>query len=417
MLVPKKRVSMIVWNEFLNDARVLKEAQTLQNAGYQVTVHALHTPSSTLERETLQCGVKVVRVARSPLWKWRKKHLNAANCNGQELVKKPSGPPIKTLSVKGQLLRIIARSWTHLGLLYQLVRSKPDVIHGHDVNTLLTAWLASVIARVPLVYDAHEISTDREGYAGVRKLVGWVEKKLMPRAAATITTTDIRAKFFALAYGIPRPLVLQNRPRLTRVPKNKKIRIELGLELDWPIVLYQGGLQQGRGLERIIDAAQYVKKAYFVFIGGGRLELPLKQKVARLRLEEKVHFIKTVPLDDLPEFTSSADIGIQALENTCLNHYSTDSNKLFEYMMAGLPVVASNLPEISKIVNQFELGLIVPSSDTEALVKAIQKLVDQPDLQKRFHENALSSRITLNWEDQEEKLIGLYKTILRERIV
>lgn len=409
MLVPKKKVSMIVWNEFLNDARVLKEAQTLQNAGYQVTVHALHTPGITLERDTLRCGVKVVRVARSPLWKWRKKHQAVTK------TKKAIGP--KGTSLKGLLLRIISRTWTHGGLLYQLVRSKPDAVQAHDVNTLPTAWLASVITRVPLVYDAHEISTDREGYTGVRKLVGWVEKKLMPRAAGTITTTDIRAKFFALAYGIPRPLVLQNRPCLTRVPKNQKIRIELGLELDWPIVLYQGGLQQGRGLERIIDAAQYIKKTYFVFIGGGRLEVPLKQKVARLGLEEKVHFIKTVPLDYLPEFTSSADIGIQAIENTCLNHYSTDSNKLFEYMMAGLPVVASNLPEISKIVNQFELGLIVPSSDTEALVKAIQKLVDQPDLQKKFRENALSSRITLNWEDQEEKLIGLYKTILSERIV
>ncbi len=402
-------VSMIVWNEFRNDARVLKEAQTLQSAGYQVTVHALHTPGVTQERETLPCGVKIVRVARSPLWKWRKKHLAASN--GQTQEKKPSGP-IKKLSLKGQLLRIIARSWTHLGLLYQLVRSKPDVVHGHDVNTLPTAWLASVIARVPLVYDAHEISTDREGYASFRKIVGWVEKKLMPRAAGTITTTDIRAKFFALAYKVPRPLVLQNRPRLTQVPKNDKIRQQLGLTEGWPIAVYQGGLQQGRGLERIVDAAQQVEGAYFVFIGGGRLELPLKEQTARLGLEDKVHFIDTVSLDELPHYTASADIGVQAIENTCLNHYSTDSNKLFEYMMAGLPIVATKPPEIRKVVHQFDFGITVPPADTDALAQAIQQLVDDSELRQRYGDNAAKGGLALNWEEQEGKLVSLYENIL-----
>lgn len=409
------QVSMIVWNEFRNDARVLKEAQTLQSAGYQVTVHALHTPGVTQERVTLPCGVKVVRVARSPLWKWRKKHLAAAKGNAQSQVKKPSGP-IKKLSLKGQVLRIIARSWTHLGLLYQLVRSKPDVVHGHDVNTLPTAWLASVIARVPLVYDAHEISTDREGYASFRKIVGWVEKKLMPRAAGTITTTDIRAKFFALAYKVPRPLVLQNRPRLTQVAKSDKIRQQLGLTEDWPIAVYQGGLQQGRGLERIVDAAQQVEGAYFVFIGGGRLELPLKEQTARLGLEDKVRFIDTVSLDELPHYTASADIGVQAIENTCLNHYSTDSNKLFEYMMAGLPIVATKLPEIRKVVHQFDFGITIPPADTNALAQAIQKLVDDPELRQRYGDNAVKGALVLNWEEQERKLVSLYENILRTSI-
>lgn len=404
-------VSMIVWNEFRNDARVLKEAQTLQSAGYQVTVHALHTPGETQKRETLSCGVKVVRVARSPLWKWRKKHLAAANGNAQAQVKKPSGP-VKKLSLKGQLLRFIARSWTHLGLLYQLVRSKPDVVHGHDVNTLPTAWLASVFAKCPLIYDAHEISTDREGYASFRKIVGWVEKKLMPRAAGTITTTDIRAKFFALAYKVPRPLVLQNRPRLTRVAKSDKIRQQLGLTEAWPIVLYQGGLQQGRGLERIVDAAKQVESAYFVFIGGGRLELPLKEQTARLGLEDKVHFIDTASLNELPHYTSSADVGVQAIENTCLNHYSTDSNKLFEYMMAGLPIVATKLPEIRKVVHQFDFGITVPPADTDALAQAIQQLVDDSELRQRYGDNAAKGGLALNWKEQEGKLVSLYENIL-----
>jgi len=399
---------MIVWNEFRNDARVLKEAKTLQFAGCQVTVHALHTPGVTLERETLACGVKVVRVARSPLWKLRKK----SNPVGPNKNMTKAYGPIGKVTRRKQLLRFVARAWTHMGLLWKVITSKPDVVHAHDVNTLPTAWLASVLSRSKLIYDAHEISTDREGYASFRRMVGWVEKKLMPCAVGTITTTDTRAKFFAMAYKVPRPIVLQNRPQYAqRAPKTEKIREYLGLSECWPIVLYQGGLQQGRGLERIVDAALQIENAYFVFIGGGRLELLLKEKTIQLGLEKRVHFIDTVSLDELPHYTASADIGLQPIENTCLNHYSTDSNKLFEYMMAGLPVVATSLPEVRKIIKQNEFGLLVTPGDTNSLVAAIRQLVENEELRNTLRKNSIKTAEKLNWEEQEGKLLALYKKI------
>jgi len=408
----KANVSMIVWNEFRNDARVLKEAQTLQAAGCQVTVHALHTPSVTQERETLACGVKVVRVARSPLWKLRKRKAPSSAGPVKANSAKAATGPIGKMSLSRQVLRIVARLWTHLGLIIQMVRSTPDVVHAHDVNTLPTTWLAAVLTRSPLVYDAHEISTDREGYASFRKLVGWVEKRLMPRAAGSITTTDTRAKFFARAYGIPRPLVLQNRPRFTSAARSQRIRDELELKESWPIVLYQGGLQQGRGLVRLIESAAQVSGAYFVFIGGGRLEPILKERTRLLGLENRVHFIPTVTLADLPSYTASADIGVQPIENTCLNHFSTDSNKLFEYMMAGLPVVATSLPEIRKLVRDHDLGLLVAPGDTNELASAIQRLVDNSELRQAFGGNASIAAEQVNWEEQEKTLVSLYRCVL-----
>lgn len=410
MVKNSQNVCMVVWNEFRNDARVLKEAETLQSAGYQVIVHALHTPGVNEQRETFESGIKIVRVARSPLWKWRKrKQLSSpSNCQSK------SGP-IGKIGFKTQILRIFARLWTHAGLLWEMVKSKPKVIHAHDVNTLPTAWLASVLTRSPLVYDAHEISTDREGYSSFRKLVGWVEKKLIPRAAGSITTTDTRAKFFARAYGISRPLVLQNRPRLVSVRRTQRIRDELNLKEPWPIVLYQGGLQQGRGLERLVESAAHVPNAFFVFIGGGRLESILKERTHILGLENRVHFIPTVSLADLPSYTASADIGVQPIENTCLNHYSTDSNKLFEYMMGGLSIVSSNLPEIRKLVHEHDLGLLVAPGDTNELVSAIRRLVDNRQMRQTFGKNAAIAAQQVNWEEQEEKLVSLYKDILDRR--
>lgn len=405
-------ISMVVWNEFLNDARVLKEAQTLQRTGHQVIVHALHTPGKTLERETLETGVRVVRVARSPLWKFRKRKQQSNQVGATS----SAAAPLPSMSLHRQVLRIIARTWTHLGLTYQLIRSRPSVIHAHDVNVLPTAWLAAVLARIPLVYDAHEISTDREGYKSFRCVVGWVEKTLMHRAVGTITTTDARAKFFARAYGIPRPLVLQNRPRLsprlTRIDHSSRIRDELQLDKPWPIILYQGGLQQGRGLPRLVEVAASVPNAWFVLIGGGRLEAELRLMAEQLGLAERVRFIPTVALSELPYYTASADIGVQPIENTCLNHFTTDSNKLFEYVMAGLPVVASSLPEISKVVCKYDLGILATPGDSESLAEALNTLVQDPALRKRYSENAGIALQHLNWEKQEQALVKLYERVL-----
>ncbi|WP_339441505.1 glycosyltransferase family 4 protein [Pseudomonas proteolytica] len=404
------RIAMIVWNEFRNDARVLKEAQTLQAAGYAVTVFALHTPGVTQEKETLPGGINVVRVARSPLWKLRK-----TKTGGAASAPSSASGPIGRLTPARQALRIIARLWTHAGLLARIAWHRAAVVHAHDVNTLPTAWLAAKLSGARVVYDAHEISTSREGYNSFRGLVARVEGVLMPRVQGSITTTDARAKFFARAYGVPRPVVLQNRPRLTVSPASQRIRQELQLQQPWPIVIYQGGLQQGRGLERLVRIAASVNDAYFVFIGGGRLTAPLTALSQELGLTERVHFIPTVSLADLPSYTASAEIGVQPIENTCLNHFTTDSNKLFEYLIAGLPVVATDLPEIRRIVRAFDIGLLVRESDDQQLIDALNRLVSDPQLRRTFAGNAAIAATRLNWEQQEKLLVNLYGRVLKGR--
>lgn len=400
-VVTQRHVAMLVWNTFRNDARVMNEAESLVNAGYRVTVHALHAPGITAKSEVVGSGIRVERFGSR---------------HGRQQLR-PGGPGMGGRRSSFASMGIAAsRLMTHLAMLVHLVRGKPDAVHAHDVNVLPTAWLGARIARVPLVYDAHEISTHREGYKAVRGVVGWLEKKIMPTAAGTITTTDARAKFFARAYRIPRPLVLQNRPRLARVTRSNRIREELGLTQAWPIVLYQGGLQTGRGLPRLVQAAAQVPGAYFVFIGGGRQAAELHALTETLGLHERVRFIPTVPLADLPSYTASADIGVQPIENTCLNHFTTDSNKLFEYVVAGLPVVASRLPEIRKVVERYDLGLLVTPGDTGSLVDALRRLVADAGLRARHAQNAaLAAAQHLNWEAQEAALIGLYGRVLAAR--
>ncbi|OXS14097.1 glycosyl transferase family 1 [Zobellella denitrificans] len=386
---------MLVWNTFQNDARVKNEAETLARAGYRVTVHALHAPGYTEKRELLPSGVEVIRHGCSQGLRLLKPRKHTAKRNHIEL-----------------FALLVGRLLTHLAMIGSLVRRRSTVIHAHDVNVLPTAWLASKLSGARLVYDAHEISSGREGYRKIGRLVSCIEGAIMPKAAGNITTTDARAKFFARAYRMPRPLVLQNRPRLVKVEDNDRIRCELDLKESFPIVLYQGGLQPGRGLERLVKSAKRVAGAYFVFVGSGSIEVDLKTLVKSLGLESRVFFIPTVPLQELPHYTVSADIGVQPIENTCLNHFTTDSNKLFEYVIAKLPIVASDLPEISRVVKRHDLGLLVRSGDEDELVTALIHLVESSKLRQRYSINAEKASKTLSWEEQEQELVALYNSVI-----
>lgn len=394
-------VSVLVWNDFCNDARVLKESETLQFNGYTVYVNALHTPGKTAVYETLETGITIVRCGFFPRVGFLSGKMHLA-LDGKSRI----------LNIFRFITLIIVRLVRQTQMAFNVIRQCPKIIHANDVDTLPLAWFCSILAGAKLIYDAHEISTSREGYRVGRKLVGMVEKILVPRTNGMITTTDTRAKFFARAYHVARPVVLQNRPRLVSVNGDDRIRRELSLVEPYPIVIYQGGLQPGRGLDLLIKAATNLERTYVVFIGGGSMEAELKALVTKLRLEHRVWFIPTVPLTELPSYTASADIGVQPIENTCLNHFSTDSNKLFEYAMAGLPVVASSLPEIRSLVSKYRFGELVPSGDSELLAAAIQKLVDRPDIRDDLAYNAKLAAGSLNWESQEAKLVMLYQSII-----
>jgi glycosyltransferase involved in cell wall biosynthesis len=406
---------MIVWNTFQNDARVLKEAETLAGQGHGVTVFALLQPGETPEHEVLAPGLEVRRVSRTPLRALGRLFRPDGSRPPREVRAGVGGAFVDAPLRSSRLRRageVLARSATHLGLWRALVASRPDVVHAHDVNTLPTAWAAARRAGARLVYDAHEISTDREGYRELRGPIAWAESRLMPRAAATITTTLMRAKFFARAYGVPRPLVLQNRPRFAEPAPGRLIRDRLGLADGLPIVLYQGGLQPGRGLEDLVAALPELPPCHLVLIGGGRLREGLGAMAAERGLGGRVHFLPTVPLAGLLAWTASADIGVQPIRNTCLNHLSTDSNKLFEYAMAGLPVVASDFPEIRRVVRAHDIGLLFDPEAPGALAAALGRLVADAGLRARLAANARAAARALSWEAQEGELVRLYERVL-----
>lgn len=403
-------ICMTVWNTFLNDARVLKEAQTLSASGYRVTVIAVHVKSQTERQEELPGGIRVLRVEKSlplflsplhGLYRRLFPHRQVMHASGGGR----QGSPRKGLRIATR----IGAAMAILRMAYAAWRENADIYHAHDANTLLMGWTAARLRGAKLVYDAHEISTDREGYGFLRHVMRWLERWLTPRVEAMITTTDLRADHFVEAYGCRRPLVLQNRPRFAPPPGRGALRARLNLPPDRFLALYQGGVQPGRGLRNIVRLAARVPEATFVFIGDGRQAPELRALVKELGVEERVHFVPTIPLAELPRYTVDADVGLQVLRNTCLNHWTTDSNKLFEYIMAGVPVIASDFPEIRRVVSDGPVGILVDPEDLSGMEAAVRKMMTDEPFRRLCRENCRARAEKWSWEAQEGELVALYR--------
>lgn len=383
---------MLVWNTLQHDARVRREAGTLALAGYAVTVFGLHAQGHTRRREELRSGARIRRLGRIA---------------GAQM--------IRTGVSRGRALHVLfSIALIQLSMLVRIVKLKPDVVHAHDVNMLPIAWIGAALSDARLVYDAHELSTEREGYHHLRGVVARVEGFLIRRADAVITTTELRSRYLARAYSVSRPLVLQNRPVVSDVPVCGRLRRELGIPERRALVLYQGGLQPGRGLELIMRAAVRVREADFVFVGRGGLESHLRELSKELDVTAHVHFVPARPVDELPEWTVDADVGLQVLENTCFNHFSADSNKLFEYIVAGVPVIASDLPEIRRIVKQCGVGLLIRPGSLDELVAALRRLLKDPSLRGEFRRRAITARTILGWDSVEHRLLDLYSKLPKQ---
>lgn len=306
----------------------------------------------------------------------------------------------------------ISRIITNLRLIKQGLKFKADVYHAHDLNMLLAAYRCSRLNHSKLIYDSHEIATGREGKM-VKSYWHFLEWALIKKADKVFFTTRTRAEFTSHKYDIPLPEVIHNYSETYSKIKKVDLRGMLGLGQDERIILYQGGIQSNRGLEKLIEAIPLIKKGIVTFIGDGLLKKHLEIQVKRAGLDERVRFIGMVPVEKLLSYTACADVGLQILQNTCFNHYSTISNKLFEYLMAGVPVVASDFPEIRRIIEEFNAGVLIDPHKPEEIARGINYLLEDEVRRKEMARNAKRASRRYNWQHEELKLLDIYNSLFK----
>lgn len=380
----KYRVCLVVLNEFTNDSRVLKEAVSLQKAGYDVLVLALH--GGDLPEKDRISGVPVRRVK---LWtrSWSKRKV------------------VQFVKYAEFLMKAV------------FAGRKFDVLHCNDLNALPIGVLSKLLkfGRQKIVYDAHEFEIDCKP-GGSRKAVrvnAGLERRLIRHADAVITVSPSIAKAYRRLYGIETPtLVLNCPPRWRPAKRYDKFREELGIRANQKIFLYQGGLYPGRGIEALLDAftRQADESAVIVFMGYGPLE---QLAMDSAKHSNNVFFRKAVSSSELLEYTASADVGFVFTEKSCASNRWCLPNKFFEYIMADLKVVCSNLIEPKKIVESFGFGICLEGDASQDLEHGISHILRSehscdPGATKRAGD-------IYCWENQEATLLNVYLRVLIDK--
>jgi glycosyltransferase involved in cell wall biosynthesis len=290
--------------------------------------------------------------------------------------------------------------------------TEADVYHAHDLNTLYVGTVCKRRTGAKLVYDSHELATGRNRMGTLwRAWASYWERRGIPQADAIVMASPGYARHAARRYAIPAPTVVLNVPEAIEVEEGWDLRQELGIPYHHRVLVYQGSIQENRGIEQIIEAATLVEEAALVVIGYGYHRPALEQMVRRRGLAKSVRFFGPVPHRQLLYYTASADLGMCCIVNSSPSYYHSLPNKLFEYLMAGVPVVASDFPEMGGVVREEEVGEVCDPEDPDSIAAAIRRIVDDPERSARYRAHARRAAQRYHWGVEKHRLLDVYRRL------
>jgi glycosyltransferase involved in cell wall biosynthesis len=288
----------------------------------------------------------------------------------------------------------------NLRLFFFLLFANCDIISAVDLDTILTCSLISTLRHKTCVYDAHEYFPEVPEVINrkfTQSVWSWIEGVTVPNVDVCYTVSEGLKTIFEQKYNKPFT-VIRNLPVLQELTQSKTRE---------KIILYQGALNQGRGLEQTIEAMQQID-AQLLLAGDGDITNDLMKRVVDLKLESKVKFFGYVLPADLKQLTQQATIGINVLEHTGESYYHSLPNKVFDYIQAGVPSVNMDFPEMKKLNEQYHIGILINECTPVAIADAVNNLLNNQQLYDELQKNCLAARLELNWQNEENKLIALY---------
>jgi glycosyltransferase involved in cell wall biosynthesis len=368
------KICMLLHKSVVHDSRVRREAKGLAADGHDITI--VHLAPAVVPAEVVAEGYRVVSALPPSLGR---RHLPFA-AHRVALMRRFVGA-VRTL--------------------------RPDVVHAHDAAMLAPGYVGARLARAQLVYDSHEFATGVAWRTWPWAALVWgIERLIVPRCAAVITVSDGIADRLQRRYRLAeRPLVIRNLPDLEVYdhdfqPPDLRTELDIGAA---PLILHLGAIARDRGCETLIRASAELERSHVLFLGADDAAYVRGlQAVAReTGTASRIHFRPSVPVKQVLAYSRQADVGVSLLENTCENHRVALPNKVFEYVAAGIPLVASDLPGLRSGLPDLPNARLVDARDAHAVAAEIRKT-----LAAGCSGNGGPSDAT--WPREARRLSGLY---------
>lgn len=295
-------------------------------------------------------------------------------------------------------------------LFYNLLKSKAGVFFAEDIYTLPFVCAAAKIKGAKVFYDSRELFGFLAGLKDRKKIqtiLAGLEKFFIRFANHVIVTGDMDGEFLIKQYGIEKTITIRNLPFYKENIKAVDLRNKFGIPHDKKILLYQGVILHGRGLKHIFEYLKSNNNCVLLILGDGDHKQYYTDLAVSMGITNKVIFAGKLPQDELLNYSAGADVGLSLIENISVSYYYALPNKLFEYIMTGLPVAVSKLPQMEKVVTGYNVGIVINLEDEKNINSKLNVLLQNDNLHSKCRENCLSAAKELNWDNEIKKLFAV----------
>jgi len=377
------KILHLTHTDIRSDSRILKELAALQTAG----LYELHAIG--IAEHGTQGGVDVLHSARVRSMRMLFRAMRWLPASVRHV-----------LIYLEMLLRVLAA-----GLFI-----RPRLIHCHDTPLLPVAVLLAGLCRSRVIYDAHELESDKNGQTALISRGTYIlEKACWGGVDGFVTVSGSIMRWYESRFAKKNSELVLNSPVIAAaaVHDNVEGQREFHQKFKIPkgelVFVYLGLLVPGRGVEKLLQVfATHEVRSHIVFVGRG----VLREMIERFAQQNpRVHLHEAVPHDQVVSLVKGADYGVCLVERVSLSDYFSLPNKLFEYAFAGVPVLASDFPDMQELVARFGLGTCA-AGDEASITQAVVRI------QGVGRQRVTSDLASLGWLAQADKLVGLYGRVL-----
>lgn len=297
----------------------------------------------------------------------------------------------------------------NIRLFFYLLFRKAHILIANDLDTLPAMFLASRLKGTQLVYDSHEYFTgsfELENRRFVKSFWEKIEKWIVPKLKHVMTVNNSIARLYHEKYGIDVAVVRNFAPYREQAVQLCELPGEIR---NRPFFILQGsGINTGRGAEEAVLAMKLVDGAVLLIAGRGLALKEIKNLILSEKLENKVVLMDPVPYETLMQITSQAVAGLSLDKPLSLNYMYSLPNKISDYIQARVPLIVSNLVEVTSIVRGYDIGIVCERVEAEDIAKCMKTVLNDASLRTKWKVNLDGAARDICWEKEEGTLRTFY---------